>query len=150
MPNLDALARELNALLHTETRSLLQHVETEAQPYYSPDDYRLWKMLRNMRHLNDEHARRISALLTELELPERPGPFDVSVAGFHYVDLRTLLPKLVDEKRRQVARYERALEAAKDWRQVTVELAALLTENREQLGQLSAHLRGQRGQMAGA
>ena len=150
MSNLDVLARELNAVLHTETRSLLQHVETEAQPYYAPADYRLWKMLRAMRHSDDEHAQRLSSLLAELELPERPGTFDLSVAGFHYVDLRTLLPKLVDEKRRQVARYERALEAAKDWRQVTVELAALLTENREQLGQLSAHLRGQRGQKAGA
>ena len=138
-----ALGEELNRLLATETRGLARHLD-QATPYLTADTLPVWHEVRRMLGANTDHAARISGLLASLNLPERPFPFDPAVASFHYTDLACLLPVLINEKRAQVAAYQRAIEhcgtdaKAAD---VSVALQRLFDDNQTQLDQLEAHRR---------
>ncbi len=139
MPNFDALATELNRLLATETHSVSRHIELEATPYTDAATYKVWRDLKHFKAESDDHARRLSQLLAEHDLSDVPGNFPQLAAFLHYVDIKTLLPLLIDEKRQQLAAYERAVSHAADEPSLQSALNDLLGENREQLDRLVAH-----------
>lgn len=135
--NKEALANELNLLLGTEAVSLARHI-VSIRPYLSRRTYRTWQELSEL-HLDVANQRHISRLLSLLErvnhgLPVPP--FQTDVARFHYVDVQTLLPRLIEEKRQQVAAYRRAIDHTGNDAAIRGELAQLLGENEEQLRQL--------------
>jgi len=132
------LAAVLNTLLATESRGLARHL-LSATPYLSEATFQAWGEIRRMLRASDEHARRLSQLLDRLGLAERPASFDPAVAACHFSDLAHLLDRLVDEKRRQVAAYQRALGrlgSNAEYAPVDAELRAMLGENQNQLQQL--------------
>ncbi len=138
--NSQALADELNALLATETRSLVRHLDNEATPYVTPATMKAWRHLQDLGGISTDHARRISRLIDELELPPRVLPFPTDVASFHYMTVERVLPLVIQEKKRQVAAYERALTHAGGQPRADIEIRALLAENREKLALLEADL----------
>lgn len=138
MPDRTTLTAVLNELIATESRSLFRHLE-EAQPYTDARTFPIWKRIQKLAHNSDGHIEVLSALLDDRELQYRPGSFSSDVANYHYTDVRALLPELIAEKEQQVAAYEQAVQHADD--DVTARLEPLLTENREQLAQLTAAAR---------
>lgn len=136
--NTEALAKEINDLLATETRSLLSHLD-EAHPHVDARTYPIWKRIRAIcRHDEEAHADRLTDLLASLNLPQPPGSFGQDVGHFHYMTVESLLPRLVEEKRRQVQGYERAVQHAHREPIVAATLASLLDENRAELEQLES------------
>lgn len=135
--NREGLAEELNRLLAMETHSLSRHLE-EATPYLSPRTYKLWRRIARAIHADTDHADRLSHLIDRLELPLKPAGFDTDVASLHYARLETLLPHLIEEKRRQVEAYDRAIEHASADVAVRAELEALRADNRAQLAELES------------
>ncbi len=141
--NLDAIGEELNRVLATETRGLGQHLR-EATPYLTASTFPVWRDIKSMLDANADHAQRLSQLLARLELTGRPASFDPSVAAYHYAELSFLLPLLIDEKRSQIAAYQRAVaHCGLDPRvtDVVTELQQLLCENQGQLDRLKSHHR---------
>lgn len=133
----DQLADRLSDLIATELWSLARHLD-EAWPYMSRKAYVVWPRLKPMAAVSRDHARRLSQLLTRLNLSQRSRTFDPCVAGFHYQSLESLLPRLVQEKRGQIAAYEQVIEnvVAAGADQLAATLTGLLEENRLQLAQL--------------
>lgn len=135
------LTDDLNALLATERCSLVRHLE-EAPPYLSPSSFRAWCDIESMAGTSDAHAAKLSALLMQLDLHERPNTFEQNVAFLHYLDVQALLPQLLDEKKRQIAAYERAVSHAHTGASgvATAQIETLLAENRDMLRRLETHL----------
>ena len=134
--SLQALADEINVLLRAETRSLFRHLG-EAKPYLTPKTHPVWRDVQRMVKTSAEHARRLSALLDQFDVLPRPVRYSPDVAHYHYMKVQTLLPLLLEEKRRQVAAYEQAATRAEvDRPCVSEELGALLAENRGDLERL--------------
>lgn len=133
--NRQVLAEDLNGLLAAESRGLAHHLHT-ATPYLNADTYRAWRDVKRMLETSGAHARRLSGQLESLELPERPASFAATVANYHYSDLVHLLPLLIEEKRRLVAAYERALQHIGDEPAAAAVVASLrdmLDENQSQV-----------------
>ncbi len=137
--NPQGLADELNDLLATETRSLARHLD-EATPYLTPATYQAWNRIKHFGSLSAEHAERLSAIQAALNLPSSPRPYPVDVANYHYLKLDFLVPKLIEEKERQIAAYERALQHVAGEPDIQAELEELLAQNREQLASLRSLL----------
>ena len=95
-----ALTNELNDLLSVETRSMLEHLH-ESTPHVDASTYRIWKDLQSLAHRDTDHAARLSALLSRLNLPERPRPFPQSVGNFHFMTLQRIVPLLVEARRKK-------------------------------------------------
>ena len=145
-----ALAKEINDLLGVETRSLMEHLH-EATPHVDAGTYRIWQQVRNMAHRDTDHAARLSAILSRLDLPERPTPFPQSVGDFHFMTIDRLIPLLIADKQKQVAAYSRAIAHAFGDAEVTSELESLRADNDAELKQLQAievSLRQRRGSVS--
>lgn len=106
-----ALAAELNALLANENACLARHL-VEAKPYVNAQTFRLWRDIEKMERDSVQHAHRLVTLITKIGAEVRPLPFEQSVADLHYIDIPTLLPRLIAEKKRQIATYDTALAMA--------------------------------------
>lgn len=138
--NAQALADELNLLLYTEARSLLRHLE-EAKPYVTPKTYGVWRQVEVMIHQSQQHAERLSDLLESIRTTPKPVAYKAEVGALHYLTLDSLLPLIIDEKQRQIAAYQRAIEhagASHDDEDLREELTVLLAEVRVQLDTLEA------------
>lgn len=136
----DALADILNDLLAAEMRGLAQHLDT-ASPYLSARTYRAWAKLRPMAAVSRRHARRLTQLLADLDLPIRPRSFDPAVAFSHYQSLDSLLPLLIEQKRRQIADCQHAMKQRGLPPVVAAALASILRDNQAQLDVLLDVLR---------
>ena len=137
--NYPGLADEISLLLATETCSLARHLES-CSPYLTARTYPVWRDLQHMRQASEQHAERLSRLQEQLELPPRPQPFSSEVANYHYVTLEYLLPKLIAEKRSQIAAYRRAIAHAGRNEQVRTDLESLLADNEAQRASLERAL----------
>jgi bacterioferritin (cytochrome b1) len=133
------IADELSDVLATETQGLLRHIIGSA-PHVTPKTYDTFTLLKKIAANSAHHARRVSRLFDALELSPRPRSFDPRVANYHFLSVASVLPAIVDEKQRQIAAYERAIDHIGDNPRYRVELQALLEENREHLQQLQALL----------
>lgn len=139
----DALADILNELLAAETGGLAQHLDT-ASPYLSARTYRAWAKLRPMAAVSRRHARQLTQLLADLDLPIRPRGFDPAVAFSHYQSLDSLLPALIEQKRRQIAVCEQAINQPDPPPAVADALRSILSDNQAQLDVLLEILRTMR------
>lgn len=138
--NTKALSDGLNDLLAREMRSLVRHMP-EAGPHLTPQTYRQWSVVRSAAQLSIDHARRLSALIESLGETPRPAGYGQRVAFYHYVDLPTLLPKLIEDKREQVEAYRRVLLLEGAAPPVREALQALLEENALQLDRFESACR---------
>lgn len=138
--NVQALANELNVLLYSETRSLVRHLD-EARPYLTPKNYRLWKQIEVMIHQSQDHASRINELLDGIRAVPKPVSFRSELSNLHFLTLDSLLPLIIEEKQRQLAAYQRAIEhagTAAESADLREELGILFTEVRAKLDELEA------------
>jgi len=134
-----ALANEINALLTVEKRSLMEHFK-EATPHVTATTYRVWQELKRMAHRDSDHALRLSALLTNMHLPERTKPFSQDVGHYHFLSVDGVLPLLIGEKRKQLAAYDRAIRHCGREHDVIVELESLRADNLAELLALESML----------
>ncbi len=127
----NALAKEINGLLATERRSLLEHF-LEAVPHVSAATYRIWNDVKKLAHRDTDHAARLTELLKSLHLPERPRPFSQAVGHYHYLSLDHVLSLLIEEKQKQLATYDRAIRHVRE-PGVIEELESLRADNLAEL-----------------
>lgn len=133
----NALAKEINELIATERRSLLEHFQ-EATPHVSAATFRVWNDVKKMAHRDSDHAARLSGLLGRLHLPERTKPFSQDVGHYHFMSLEHVLKLLIEEKKQHLAAYDRALAHCVSEAEIVVELEALRAENLAELLSLEA------------
>lgn len=127
-----ALAKEINALLATERRSLLEHLQGTT-PHVTSATYRAWNELKTLAHRDSDHAARLCAVMNRLHLPERPRPFAQNVGNYHYMTLERVLTVLIAEKKQHLAAYDRAMAHCAGELEVIAELEALRAENLAEL-----------------
>jgi hypothetical protein len=138
--NTKALSDGLNDLLAREMHSLARHMP-EAGLHLTPQTYRQWSAVRSAAQLSVDHAQRLSALIESLGETPRPAAYGQRVAFYHYVDLPTLLPRLVEDKREQAEAYRRVLQLEGLPLPVREALQALLEENVSQLDRFESACR---------
>jgi hypothetical protein len=85
-----------------------------------------------------QHRRRLTEAITELGGAPRPILLDTRSAGAHYLNARHLLGRLVEDMRRLVAAYERAVDTLAPSPAAAETVAAILAEHRAHLAQLEA------------
>ncbi len=131
------IADELSDVLATETRGMLRHV-MGSTPHVTQKTYPVFVLLQKIVKAGAHHAQRVTQLFEQLELSPRTRSYNPDVANYHFVTLASVLPDIVEEKQRQIAAYERAVEHIGDNAAAAAELQALLDENREQLEQIQS------------
>jgi hypothetical protein len=132
-----ALVSDLNALLASENASLARHLD-EATPYVNAQTFRIWRHLKVVQHDSILHSQRLVKLIRDLGAEVRPLPFDQSVADLHYLDIPSLIPHLVAEKKHQASVYQLALNHAAGNAAAVRELTSLLSECNAHLAELES------------
>ena len=119
-------------VIRREGRSFLQYVR-EAYPWATPREREL---LAKLRELTDEERDGAAALSDFLrrhrEMPGYLGAYPMSFTRMNFVSLDRLLPLLVEEQRRGVARLEHDLAGVQD-AEVRGVLTAVLERKRRHL-----------------
>lgn len=132
-----ALADELSALLAHDSRSILRRLD-ELTPYLTPASVPAWTRLRRLSHDADLRADRLTAILNGLGLHPSTANYPIETAGMHFLRIDALMPLIIDEKKRLIAAYDRALSAAAGNPAVLSQLKALADENRQALAELQS------------
>ena len=122
------LASQLNRLLATETHSLARHLD-QAQPYLTAETYQAWSQIKHLATSSDDHARRLTALIDSLGSPPTAPVFDSEVANYHFMDVSSLLPLLIEQKQRQIEGYKIAIDLAQGIPSIETKLKKLHSEN---------------------
>lgn len=130
--NVNLLADDLNQLLTGEARSLARHLD-EAKPYLDAVSYPLWNKLKHLDETSRVREQRLIQLFQKLDRTPPAVTFQTAVADFHYLDLKTLCPLLIDQKRHQTALYHRAIQHAQPDAAVVAELQDLLSQTQSEL-----------------
>ena len=110
MPASAAVIDALNGLLEAELNSVFRFMG-EGSPYLSRATADVRRPLAEMVATSDRHAAELSDLIESLggyPLPRSLRPEEQYLA---FLSLKFLLPKLADEKRLMIRRYENALRA---------------------------------------
>jgi hypothetical protein len=119
-------------VIRREGRSFLQYVR-EAFPWATPRDHEL---LTKLRELTDEERDGAAALSDFLrrhrEMPGYLGAYPMGFTRMNFVSLDRLLPLLVEEQRRGVARLEQDLAAVPNG-EARGEITATLKRKRRHL-----------------
>ena len=126
------LVQELNGLSATERCSLVRHLD-QARPYLTPATYQAWSEIEHLVAASADHARRLTVLMERLGEEPSAGSFKSEVANYHYLDLATLSPLLVEEKTKQIEAYQRAIALAEGDAKIVEELKSLLSGCESQL-----------------
>lgn len=130
-------ARTLSEVLRRESRSFLQYVR-DADLWAAPSD-RKW--VADLRHLAETEAASLDRLAAFLQSRRVPLPgaraFPQAFTAFNFVNVRSVLPRLVAEQERDVRELERDIATLTDeWRGPAAELLALKRTNLEALHRL--------------
>jgi hypothetical protein len=122
----------ITSLLESTVNSVFRFMG-EGSPYLSRASAEVRRPLQEMVVANGRRAGELAALLESLGAPttvtESPRSEEQYLA---YLSLKFLLPKLVEEKRLCLARYDNALAGIKPLPQVPPEVPALLASHREE------------------
>jgi hypothetical protein len=124
----------LNELLSRELHSFTRHM-IDTKPHLTPRTYGAWLQVQAATRISQDHAQRIGELIESFGYSPNLSGFSQKVAFYHYMDVLTLLPILIDEKRELIRAYQKAIERASGHQAVRGELESLLVENRSQLEQ---------------
>jgi hypothetical protein len=133
-----AVVDVITSLLESTVNSVFRFMG-EGSPYLSRATVEVRRPLQEMVVANQRRGAELAALLESLGAPttvKRSPQADEQYLA--YLSLKFLLPKLVEEKKLCVARYENALAGIKPLPQVPAEAPALL----------NAHLAEQRRELA--
>lgn len=99
MPNnpTTSLVSGLNELLHLHRGSLICHI-AEARPDLNAQSWRAWQSLSKLQEHRIARVGLLTSILAEdLNSQPQPGIFEQNVGFFHFMNLNTLLPKLLSE-----------------------------------------------------
>lgn len=108
-----AVVDALSSLFEAEENSIFRAV-TKASPYLSRADAELREQIDAMARAKERHARETHELIEELGGEARPGRVAAEEQYLAYLSLRFLMPKLVEEKKLCIRRYENALKSIGD------------------------------------
>ncbi len=131
----EALVAQLNDLLNLEFGGLLGRLD-QLHPFVEWADAVAIPVFRRIVADEGLARRRLTeAIEAEGGVPRPPRP-DLSSARVHYLDVRYLLPLLIDEQRRRVAAYEAVAGRIPSDRPSAPIVSALLAQHRAHLEQL--------------
>jgi len=130
--------KTLNELLAIEAHGWTRHL-CDTKPYLSPSLYPEWAHIQQTARISHDHEQRLAGVMQELGVSLCTSTYQSDVAHYHYIDLQTLLGTLIQEKRRQIAAYERVIPHAGDTAVVEV-LQDLLADVQGQCELLQASL----------
>jgi len=132
-----AVVDTLTGLLEAELNSMFRFMG-EGSPYLNRATADVRRPLVEMVLAEQRRARELAALIESLGVPAAPQPVIRSDEQYlAYLSLKFLLPKLVDEKKLTIQRYENALGVIPDSTPEVRELLnAHLAELRAELAQL--------------
>jgi hypothetical protein len=123
-------------VIRHEGRSFLQYVR-EAYPWTTPAGRELLSKLQQLTDEERDGAAALSDFLRrQREAPGYLGPYPMSFTRMNFVSLDRLLPLLVEEQRRGVARLETGLNGAQG--EARGEIQAVLERKRRHLETLEA------------
>ncbi|GEM_PF-787344 len=133
----EALVAQLNDLLNLEYAGLLGRLD-QIHPFVEWADAVAVPVFRQIV-ADEEHARRrlTEAIEAEGGTPRPPRP-DPTSARVHYLDVRYILPLLLDEQRRRIAAYEAAAGQIPSDRPSAPVVSELLQQHRSHLDRLEA------------
>lgn len=131
----DALANELSDLIATESRGLMRHV-AGTNAFVDKKTYRLRQAIERIADHTSSHVQRITAVMEDLELSPSARTYPMEVSFHHYDSIQSMQQLLLEEKRNQIAAYERAIQHVGPAPEARAELEALLADNRSHLDQL--------------
>lgn len=125
----------IDSLLAVEGTSLLERLTASANyvDVAEADD-----ASRVMAMIDDEkqHARMLVGLLEELDAAPGPRRVDARWADLHYNRIETIFPRLIADKKRLVAEYERASAALASVPRAAQVAGVILARHREHLAKL--------------
>lgn len=133
-----AVLGTLNALYLAESCSFFRYMDTWS-PWTDVRTIKLRTAVRDMARASYGHADRISHLMESLGASPTPGSFRKSDADANYADWSTLLPRLIDAKRRMIIRCDEAiksLQASHGAEQAVELITALRAEHQSHLDTL--------------
>lgn len=107
--NRHQLIDTLRQLWAVERSSLLRHLD-EAPPYLSPKTYPVWRRMRAMVSASIQREHLLTDWLADRGHPTPGVALDPRLSAFHFVDLRALLPTLIEEHSRRLADLDHALQ----------------------------------------
>lgn len=105
-----AVVDALTSLFEADENSIFRAV-TKASPYLSGADAELRELLDEMARSKERHAREIHDLIDELGGEARPRRVAPEEQYLAYLSLRFLMPKLVEEKKLCIQRYETTIKS---------------------------------------
>ncbi len=128
----------LNGLLEGEQSSVFRFMG-EGSPYVSRAAAELRKPLREAVEANAAHINELGLLIQDLGGVPSPRSNRFEEQYLAYLNVKFLLPKLLEDKRLTVQRYENALKAlGKADANTSAMLQAHLAQHREQLRMLDS------------
>lgn len=120
-----SLADSLCALLVTQTRGLLSYLAV-ADPYVTSRTCHVFDQLRRMASQCSDHAQRLVEVMQDLHIVPPSVSFAPDAANYTFLSIETLLPRLLDEQRDQIAAYRTVLEHLGDQEPARHQIEVLL------------------------
>ncbi len=138
-----AIVDLLESLLDAEQNSLFRFME-DGSPYLNRAAAEVKRPLTEMVRSGDRRSQLLAGLINALGGVPSPPRMRSGEQYLAYLSLQFLLPKLVDDKRLTVQRYENALRALGDGKgaiEARDLVARLLAEHRDELAMLLAAMK---------
>lgn len=101
-----AVASVLNQLLDAEQQSLVLRV-AESTPFVSLAEVPAWTQIRNMAKSSQKHRAALSELILDFGGQPAPRRGDLATGNLHYLDLFSVLPRVVEAQESLDALYRR-------------------------------------------
>lgn len=139
MTNTQALAKEINALINSESRSFASHM-VMSRPYVDAKTHAAWIDLKKLVDQDKHDAQTLTQLLLDHDLPEYPGTYTHNAAFFHFTDIPTLIPQVIEEANLKANAYSRCIQHARGNDDIIQTLQELLEITNTQLQNLQTHL----------
>ncbi|HEB60913.1 MAG TPA: hypothetical protein ENJ06_03715 [Phycisphaeraceae bacterium] len=104
----ESMKRVLLSLIHSEGRSLFRYLDPQ-NPYTDKKTVRVKRAVREIAADSLVHEEVLIRLLDLLQGELLPDSFDMDSAFLNDASWEVILPELIRDKKKQVARYEAAL-----------------------------------------
>jgi bacterioferritin (cytochrome b1) len=130
-----AVAAVLNQLLDAEQQSLVLRV-AESTPFISLAEVAAGNLVRAMAQASRTHREQLTEMILDLGGQPVPGRADLPSGNLHYLDLFSVLPRLLEAQESLVAQYKQRSPRLASDRQAAELAGKILTRHETDLQKL--------------